>query len=42
MALTSPQFDETQAKAVIAAYAAKFGGQLDVIHMQTGDGATVL
>lgn len=42
MAMTNSHFDEKQAKVVIEAYAAKFGGQLDVIHMQTGDGATVL
>jgi len=42
MAMTNGDFNQTQAKSVIEAYAAKFGGVLDVLHMQTGDGATVL
>lgn len=40
MALTSGAFSHTQAEIVTKAYAEKFdGGQLDVLHMRTGDGA---
>jgi galactokinase len=42
MALTNGGFDQKQAQKVIDAYAAEFGGKLDVLHMQTGDGATLL
>lgn len=42
MALTNEAFNLEQARVVIDAYRARFGGQLDVIHMQTGDGATLL
>jgi galactokinase len=42
MALTNGAFDRAQADRVIAAYAARFGDKLDVLHMQTGDGAQVL
>lgn len=42
MALTNADFSQSQARQVIAAYAARFGDGLDVIHMQTGDGAVEL
>lgn len=42
MAMTSAAFGEAQAQAVAAAYRAKFGATPDVLHTQTGDGATVL
>jgi galactokinase len=42
MALTSPRFDMDAAAAVTAAYAEKFGAAPEVLHLRTGDGATVL
>jgi galactokinase len=42
MALASPSFGATQAEAVAAAYAAKFGARPDILPMGTGDGAAVL
>jgi galactokinase len=42
MAMTSAAFGEAQAQAVAAAYRAKFGATPDVLHTQTGDGATLL
>ncbi len=42
MALTNDHFDAAQAEGVITAYRAKFGGLLDVLHMRTGEGASVL
>jgi galactokinase len=41
MALTSPAFGQSQAKRVAAAYAKRFGAQPDVLHAQTGEGASV-
>ena len=42
MALAGPAFGATQAEAVAAAYAAKFGERPDVLPMGVGPGATVL
>ena len=42
MALTSGAFGAAQAKSVGAAYAKKFGAQVDVLHTQTDDGAELL
>lgn len=42
MALTTPDFGEAQASAVVAAYAAKFGSKPEVLRTQTGDGASLL
>ena len=42
MALAGPSFGATQADAVAAAYAAKFGARPDILPMGTGEGATVL
>jgi len=42
MALTSGEFGEGEAHAVAAAYREKFGATPDVLHTQTGDGATLL
>jgi galactokinase len=42
MALAGPSFGATQAEAVAAAYAAKFGARPDILPMGTGDGAAVL
>jgi galactokinase len=42
MAMTSAAFGEAQAQAVAAAYRAEFGATPDVLHTQTGDGATLL
>jgi len=42
MALTSGAFGEVQARAVVAAYEARFGATPDVLHAQTGDGAKLL
>ncbi|MFA5264001.1 MAG: galactokinase [Opitutaceae bacterium] len=42
MAMTDGGFDAAQAQTVIDAYAKNFQGKLDVLHMQTGDGAKVL
>ena len=41
MALTSGAFGAAQAEAVGAAYAAKFGAQVDVLHTQTDDGGGI-
>lgn len=42
MALAGPSFGPTQAEAVAAAYAAKFGARPDILPMNVGPGATVL
>lgn len=42
MALTSPEFGDVQADVVAAAYAARFGERPDVLHAQTGDGASLM
>jgi galactokinase len=42
MALTSPEFGQAQADLVSAAYAQRFATHPDVLHTQTGDGATLL
>jgi len=42
MAMTDETFGRKQAAKVVAAYKKKYGAQPDVIHCQTGDGATVL
>jgi len=42
MALTSAEFGDTQAKAVAAAYAQRFGAAPDILHMRTGDGAALV
>ena len=42
MAMTNGAFGEAQAQAVVAAYRARFGAAPDVLHTQTGDGATLL
>jgi len=42
MAMTDETFGEKQAAKVVAAYEKKHGAKPDVIHCQTGDGATVL
>lgn len=42
MALTDGQFGATDAQAVSAAYAARFGSTPEVLPMSTGDGATLL
>jgi galactokinase len=42
MAMTDGTFSQEKAKAVADAYAKKFGTAPDILHMQTGDGATVL
>ncbi|HNC22772.1 MAG TPA: galactokinase [Opitutaceae bacterium] len=42
MALTTPEFGETQSAAVVTAYAAKFGSKPEVLRTQTGDGAAML
>lgn len=42
MALTSPEFGDAHAKEVAAAYGRKFGEAPDVLHAQTGDGATIV
>jgi galactokinase len=42
MALTSAAFDEPAARQVAAAYAARFGAEPDILHLQTGDGAALL
>jgi galactokinase len=39
MALTTPEFGDPEAAAVVAAYARRFGNRPEVLHMQTGDGA---
>lgn len=42
MALTSKKFNSAQARRVVAAYRKRFGEEPDVLHTQTGDGATRL
>jgi galactokinase len=42
MALTSREFSSAQANRVKAAYTKQFGATPDVLHAQTGDGATVV
>jgi galactokinase len=42
MALTDAEFGETEANAVAAAYAQRFGATPDILHAQTGDGARLL
>lgn len=42
MALTSAEFGAAQARKVAARYAKQFGAKPDVLHTETGDGATVL
>ena len=42
MALAGPSFGPTQAEAVAAAYAAKFGARPDILPMNVGPGATTL
>jgi galactokinase len=42
MALTSKKFGSAQARRVAAAYAKKFGAKPDVLHTQTGNGATLI
>ena len=42
MALTSERFGQTEANAVAAAYEKKFGAKVDILHTQTGNGATLL
>jgi len=39
MALTSGKFGDAEARAVVAAYADRFGARPDVLHARTGDGA---
>ncbi len=41
MAVTSPEFSETQAAAVAEAYAKKFGSRPEVLRAQSGDGAAL-
>ena len=41
MAVTSPDFSETQAAAVAEAYAKKFGSRPEVLRAQSGDGAAL-
>jgi len=42
MALTNGRFSQAEANAVTAAYAQKFRAQVDILHTQTGNGATLL
>ena len=42
MALTSERFGQADADAVAAAYEKKFGAKVDILHTQTGNGATLL
>ena len=42
MALASVEFGDTQARAVAAAYAKKFGASPDVLHARTDDGAELV
>jgi galactokinase len=42
MALTDGVFSQEEAQTVADAYAKKFGARPDILHMLTGDGATVL
>lgn len=41
MAMTTPEFGDQEAAAVVSAYAAKFGSQPEVLRTQTGDGAAL-
>jgi len=41
MALTTGEFDEAAAELVAAAYAERFGPRPDILHTQTGDGASL-
>ena len=41
MALTTAEFGDAQAAAVVAAYAGRFGHRPEVLHAQTGDGAAM-
>jgi len=42
MSLTSPEFGDTQARTVAAAYERRFGASPDILHLQTADGAEIL
>jgi galactokinase len=42
MALTDPDFSETEAAQVAATYAKKYGEKPEILHTQTGNGAEVL
>jgi len=42
MALTSGEFGESDARAVAAAYATKFGATPDILHAETGEGAAIV
>jgi galactokinase len=42
MALTAPEFGDTQARQVAERYAKRFGASPDILHTQTGDGAAVI
>ncbi len=42
MALTSERFGQAEADAVADAYQKKFGAKVDILHTQTGNGATLL
>ncbi len=42
MALTTPEFGDSQAAAVVAAYAVRFGNRPEVLRTQTGDGAALV
>ncbi len=42
LALTNPDFDEHDARVIQQKYAEKFGASPDVLHAQTGDGASLV
>ncbi len=42
MAMATPAFGETEAASVRRAYAARYGAEPEVLHCQTGDGASIL
>ena len=42
MAMTSAEFGDVESQAVVAAYRNRFGAEPDLLHVQTGDGATLL
>lgn len=42
MALTSEQFGEAEARRVAEAYEKRFGARPDILHAQTGDGASLV
>ena len=42
MAMASGEFDQSDARAVAEAYARKFGTAPDILHTQTGDGASLV